>query len=215
MNYSIAIDFLLDSDPVLGQLIKEVGPCQLNPNQPTGDLFFCLSRSILYQQLSTKAASTIHSRFLQLYPDTEFPTAMDVLNTPEEVLRRVGISRPKISYLKDLARHVLEGLPTLEQLAVMDDESIIKTLTQVKGIGRWSVQMLLIFRLDRWDVLPVDDLGVRAGIRRVYGLETLPDKKTVETLGQRWKPYCSIASWYLWRSLEKTPPVVKEGNVQC
>lgn len=210
MNYSIAIDYLKHSDPVLGQLIEEVGSCQLNQNQPMGDLCFCLSRSILHQQLSTKAAGTIHLRFLQLYPDTEFPTAMDVLNTPEEVLRRVGISRPKISYIKDLAQQVLEGLPTLEQLAVMDDESIIKTLTRVKGIGRWTVQMLLIFRLDRWDVLPVDDLGVRAGIRRVYGLESLPDKKTMESYGQRWKPYCSIASWYLWRSLERTPPIVKE-----
>ncbi len=210
MDYSIAIDFLLHSDPVLGQLIAEVGSCQLNQNQPTGDLFFCLSRSILHQQLSTKAAGTIHSRFLQLYPNTSFPTALDVLNTPEDVLRHTGISRPKISYLKDLARQVLDDLPTLEQLAVMDDESIIKTLTQVKGIGRWTVQMLLIFRLDRWDVLPVDDLGVRAGIRRVYNLETLPDKKAVESLGQRWKPYRSIASWYLWRSLEKKPPVLKE-----
>ena len=134
---------------------------------------------------------------------------MDVLNTPEEVLRRVGISGSKISYIKNLAQQVLEGLPTLEQLAVMDDESIIKTLIPLKGIGRWTVQMLLIFRLDRWDVLPVDDLGVRAGIRRLYGLEALPDKKTVEGFGQRWKPYCSIASWYLWRSLERTPPIVK------
>ena len=209
MNYSIAIDYLKHSDPVLGKLIEEVGPCQLNQNQPTGDLFFCLSRSILHQQLSTKAAGTIHSRFLQLYPDTEFPTPMDVLNTPEEVLRRVGISGSKISYIKNLAQQVLEGLPTLEQLAVMDDESIIKTLIPLKGIGRWTVQMLLIFRLDRWDVLPVDDLGVRAGIRRLYGLEALPDKKTVEGFGQRWKPYCSIASWYLWRSLERTPPIVK------
>jgi DNA-3-methyladenine glycosylase II len=209
MNYSIAIDYLKHSDPVLGQLIEEVGPCQLNQNQPMGDLFFCLSRSILHQQLSTKAAGTIHSRFLQLYPDTEFPTPMDVLNTPEEVLRRVGISGSKISYIKNLAQQVLEGLPTLEQLAVMDDESIIKTLIPIKGIGRWTVQMLLIFRLDRWDVLPVDDLGVRAGIRRLYGLEALPDKKTVEGFGQRWKPYCSIASWYLWRSLERTPPIVK------
>jgi len=87
----------------------------------------------------------------------------------------------------------------------MDDEAIIKTLTQVKGIGRWTVQMLLIFRLNRWDVLPVDDLGVRAGIRKLYNLEALPDRKTTESIGQRWKPYCSIASWYLWRSLELKP----------
>jgi DNA-3-methyladenine glycosylase II len=150
-------------------------------------------------------AKVIHERFLQLYPDTKFSLAQDVLDTPDEVLRRVGISRPKISYLKDLARHAIAGLPTLEELEVMDDEAIIKTLTQVKGIGRWTVQMLLIFRLNRWDVLPVDDLGVRAGIRKLYGLEALPDRKTTERFGEKWKPYCSIASWYLWRSLELKP----------
>ena len=205
MNYSIAIDFLKDSDPILGQLIDRVGECQLNQHQLEGDLFFCLSRSILHQQLSTKVAKVIHTRFLQLYPDNQFPLAQDVLNTPDEVLRNVGISRPKISYLKDLACHSLNGLPTLEELEVMDDESIIKTLTPIKGIGRWTVQMLLIFRLQRLDVLPVDDLGVRAAIRKLYSLEALPERKTTERFGQGWKPYCSIASWYLWRSLELKP----------
>lgn len=205
MSYCPAIQFLQNSDPVLGQLIEQIGPCHLDSSQHNGDLFSSLCRAILYQQLSTKAAATIHRRFLQLYPEKPFPTALDILNTPAEVLRSVGISRPKISYLKDLATKVLEGLPTLEELETMDDESIIQTLTQVKGIGRWTVQMLLIFRMHRLDVLPVDDLGVRAGIRRVYALSELPDKKSVERLGQRWKPYCSIASWYLWRSLEFDP----------
>ena len=202
MSYCAAIDFLKQSDYVLGQLIQQVGPCQLGSSQQNGDLFSSLSRAILYQQLSTKAAATIHRRFLQLYPDKPFPEALAILNTPEEVLRGVGISRPKIGYLKDLANKVLSGLPTLEELEVMDDESIIKILTQVKGVGRWSVQMLLIFRMNRYDVLPVDDLGVRAGIRKVYGLSELPSRQSVELLGQRWKPYCTIASWYLWRSLE-------------
>lgn len=202
MSYYTAINFLKQSDPVLGQLIEKIGPCQLDSLQQNGDLFSSLSRAILYQQLSTKAAATIHRRFLQLYPEKPFPEALDILNTPSEVLRNVGVSRPKIGYLKDLASKVLSGLPTLEELEAMDDESIIKTLTQVKGIGRWSVQMLLIFRMNRCDVLPVDDLGVRAGIRRVYNLDELPDRKTIESLGQRWKPYCTIASWYLWRSLE-------------
>lgn len=205
MNYAIAIDFLQDCDPVLGQLIDRIGACQLNQHELEGNLFFCLSRSILHQQLSTKVAHVIHSRFLQVYPDTQFPTAQDVLNTPDEVLRGVGISRPKIAYLKDLARHSIDGLPTLEALEVMDDESIIKILTQVKGIGSWTVQMLLIFRLKRWDVLPVDDLGIRTGIRNLYNLEALPDRKTAKRFGQRWKPYCSIASWYLWRSLDLKP----------
>lgn len=208
MNYSIAIDFLKDSDPILGELIARIGSCQLNQYELEGDLFFCLSRSILHQQLSTKVAKVIHARFLQLYPDTQFPLAQNVLDTPDEVLRSIGISRPKISYIKDLARHAIDGLPTLEELEVMDDESIIKTLTRVKGIGRWTVQMLLIFRLNRWDVLPVDDLGIRAAIRKLYGLEALPDRKSTENFGQKWKPYCSIASWYLWRSLEPLPQSV-------
>lgn len=202
MSYYKAIDFLKQSDPVLGQLIDHIGHCELSSSQQNGDLFFSLSRAILYQQLSTKAANSIHRRFLQLYPESPFPSALDILNTPEEILRSAGVSRPKISYLKDLATKVLSGLPTLEELEVMDDESIIKILTQVKGIGRWSVQMLLIFRMKRFDVLPVDDLGVRAGIKKVYGLNELPSKQLVESLGQKWKPYCTIASWYLWRSLE-------------
>lgn len=204
MSYYAATDFLKQSDPVLGQLIEQIGPCQLGSSQQTGDLFFSLSRAILYQQLSTKAAASIHRRFLQLYPEVPSPSAMDILNTSEDTLRSVGISRPKISYLKDLAAKVLSDLPTLEELAVMDDESIIQMLTQVKGIGRWSVQMLLIFRLNRFDVLPVDDLGVRAGIKKVYGLGELPSKQLTASLGQKWKPYCTIASWYLWRSLELT-----------
>ena len=201
MSYDVATNFLKRSDRVLGQLIEQVGPCLLNASQQNGDLFASLSRAILHQQLSTKAAATIHSRFLQLYPGHS-PTALDVLNTPAEVLRQVGVSRPKIIYLRDLATRVVSGLPTLEELKVMDDESIIKLLTQVKGIGCWTVQMLLIFRLNRFDVLPVDDLGLRAGIKKLYSLDELPSRQTVERLGQKWKPYCTIASWYLWRSLE-------------
>ena len=203
MVYSDAVNFLAQSDLILAQLIKQVGPCQLDRVQESGDLLSSLVRAILHQQLSTKAAATIHRRFLQLYPDKPFPSATDILDTPDVTLRSVGISRPKIIYLKNLAQKVLDDLPTLEELEKMDDESIIKTLTQVKGIGRWTVQMLLIFRMNRYDVLPVDDLGVRVGIKKVYGLDELPDRKTIESLAQRLKPYCSIASWYLWRSLDK------------
>lgn len=201
MDYSVAIATLKQSDPILASLIERIGPCQLYQVQQQGDLFYSLSRAILYQQLSTKAAAAIHYRFLQLYPDATL-SAIDVLNTPDEVLRSAGISRPKILYLKDLAQKVLDGLPTLTLLEAMEDEVIIEILTQIKGIGRWTVQMLLIFRLHRWNVLPVDDLGIRAGIRRTYNLPELPDKKSVERLGQQWQPYCTIASWYLWRSLE-------------
>jgi len=200
INYATAINFLQQSDPVLAQLIERIGPCQLDQAQQTGDLLASLSRAIIFQQFSTKAATSIYHRFLGLYPGT--PTAADILNTPIDSLRSAGISRPKIAYLRDLAQKTLTELPSLEVLADLDDEAIIQALTQIKGIGRWSVQMLLIFRLHQWDVLPVDDLGVRAGIRKIYGLEGLPDKKTVEKLGQKWQPYSTIASWYLWRSLE-------------
>jgi DNA-3-methyladenine glycosylase II len=201
MDLLMAIAFLKKSDPILARLIQQVGPCDLEPPQPEADLLFSLSKTILHQQLSTKVANVIHGRFLQLYPE-RLPAAIDILNTPDETLRGVGISRSKVVYLKDLAQKVLDGLPTMAELEEMEDEAIIQTLTQVKGIGRWSAQMLLIFRLGRLDVLPVDDLGVRAGIRKLYQLDELPSKKAVELIGQKWKPYGAIASWYLWRSLD-------------
>jgi DNA-3-methyladenine glycosylase II len=200
IDYSTAIATLKTNDPILATLIEQVGSCTLSQNRGTEDLLFCLCESITHQQLSTKAAATIHRRFLALY-DT-VPTATELLNTPDDDLRGVGISRPKIAYMKDLAQRVLDGLPTLKELEQMDDDEIIKTLTAVKGIGCWTVQMLLIFRLHRWNVLPVDDLGIRSGIRKVYQLSELPDQKTMIQLAEKWQPYCTVASWYLWRSLE-------------
>jgi DNA-3-methyladenine glycosylase II len=217
MDYAIALTTLQESDPILGRLIERVGACTLHEMQHHGELLDSLSRSIIYQQLSTKSATAIYKRFLHLYKDISVETDhLDthrgietfrltpeaILNTPDEILRSVGISRPKIAYLKDLAQKVSDGLPTIVELELLDDDTIIQTLTPIKGIGKWTVQMLLIFRLHRWDVLPVDDLGVRSGIRRLYELAELPDKKTVERLGQHWKPYRSIASWYFWRSLD-------------
>lgn len=196
----MAISALKKSDVILASTIEKIGDCQLHQAQHTGDLFSSLCRSILYQQLSGKSAAAIHGRFLQLYADN--PTPEVILNTPDEILRGVGISRPKIVYLKDLAQKTLDGLPTLVKLEVMEDEAIIQELIKVKGIGRWTVQMLLIFRLHRLDVLPVDDLGIRSGIRRLYSLPELPNKKMVQQLGEKWKPYCTIASWYVWRSLD-------------
>lgn len=201
MDYSDAIAHLKQSDPTLADLIEQVGSCTLGQDQQTGDLLAALSRAILYQQLSGKSAAAIHTRFLHLYPDQSHPTAIDILQTSDDVLRSVGISRPKIVYLKDLAQKVVEGLPTLEHLADLEDESIIQCLTPIKGIGRWTVQMLLIFRLHRWDVWPIDDLGVRSALRRAYQLPELPNKILTEQLGQPWKPYRTIAAWYLWRSL--------------
>lgn len=199
MNYSVAIE-TLKQDFILAEVILQVGECRLNQVQQTGDLLDCLCRAIIYQQLSGKAAAAIHHRFLQLYTNLN---KTDILNTPDDTLRSVGISRPKIAYLKDLAQR-FEKLPTLDELQAMDDETIIKTLTVVKGIGRWTVQMLLMFRLHRWDVLPLDDLGIRNAIRQLYGLPELPNKKTIEQIGQPWQPYRTVACWYLWQSLNNS-----------
>jgi DNA-3-methyladenine glycosylase II len=196
-DYSLALAHL-KRDSKLNPVITQVGDCLLCNQQQSQDLLAALAESILYQQLSGKSAAAIHRRFLQLY-DQEL-TADKLLNTPDDLLRGAGISRPKILYLKDLAAKVAE-FPTLEELSAWEDEAIIQTLTQVKGIGCWTVQMLLIFRLHRWDVLPVDDLGIRTAIRKLYELPDLPDKKTVNQIGAAWQPYRTIASWYLWRSL--------------
>lgn len=202
-RYDTAILTLKQADATLATLIERVGDCQLHQAQDQGEVLDALCRSIIYQQLSGKAAATIHRRFLQIYQGS--PSAQAILATPDEVLREAGLSRSKALYLKDLAQKTLDGLPTIAELDPMDDEAIIQTLTQIKGVGRWTAQMLLIFRLHRWDVLPVDDLGVRSGIRRIYGLPELPDKKTIEQIATPWKPYRTIASWYLWRSLELKP----------
>ncbi|MBD2259487.1 DNA-3-methyladenine glycosylase [Pseudanabaena sp. FACHB-2040] len=204
-DYKTAIEVLRQADAVLAAIVDQVGDCTLIQEQQTGDVFLSLCESIIYQQISGKAAAAIYRRFLELYPEQSFPTAEDVLNTDDDALRRAGLSRSKVVYLKDLAQKVLEGLPTLDELKEMNDEAVIQQLTQVKGIGRWTAQMLLIFRLHRWDVLPADDLGVRTAVRRAYQLADLPDKKAVEQIGQKWKPYCTIATWYLWRSLELLP----------
>lgn len=205
LNYGAATAALKQSDSVLAVVIEQVGTCKLIEEQQSGDLLSSLCKAIIYQQISGKAAAAIYRRFLALYPDKSFPTAKDILITEDELMQKAGLSRSKIIYLKDLALKVLEGLPTLDELEAMDDETIIQTVTRVKGIGRWTAQMLLIFRLHRWDVLPTDDLGIRTAIRRAYGLTDLPDKKTVDQIGQVWKPYRTIASWYLWRSISPIP----------
>ncbi|MBI4780365.1 MAG: DNA-3-methyladenine glycosylase 2 family protein [Oscillatoriophycideae cyanobacterium NC_groundwater_1537_Pr4_S-0.65um_50_18] len=202
MDYSIALTTLKQADPILGEVIDRIGDCTLGQEPRQGELLDALAESIIYQQLSGKAAAAIHRRFLLLYPELPFLTTDAILNTSDEALRGVGLSRSKVLYIKDLAQRIQLGLPTVAQLEALTDEEIIRLLTQVKGIGRWTAQMLLIFRMHRWDVLPVDDLGIRTAIRNLYRLEDLPDKKTTERIGQAWKPYQTIASWYLWRSLD-------------
>lgn len=199
-----AIFYLKKTDPILAKVIEQIGTdsLELTYYQENLDLLTSLSQAIIFQQISTKVATKIFQRFLLLYQQSDSQlTAKAILDTPEEILRSVGISRPKISYLKDLALKIEQGLPTLPELTLMEDEAVIESLTQVKGIGKWTAQMFLIFHLHRPDVLPVNDLGIRSAIAKLYNLNTLPDPKTIEKLAQKWQPYRSLACRYLWRSL--------------
>ena len=195
-----AIAHLKRADPVLAGLIARVGPFRMQQRR-TGTHYDALVRSIVYQQLSGKAAGTIHRRFCELYPNKR-PRAEHVLSTDDARLRSAGLSRQKIGYLRDLSARVAEGSLPLAHLGRLSDDAIIEHLVKVKGIGRWTVQMFLMFRLGRPDVLPELDLGVQNAIRRAYGLATRPTPKEVLAIGEKWRPYASMASWYLWRSLE-------------
>jgi len=200
MNQETAIDYLIQTDPVLATLIEQFDPFPFD-RQPSQDtLLSALSKAIFYQSISIQSANAVFSRFIQLYPQSSFPSATEILNTSDDKLRKIGLPISKIKSLKGVAERTLNGLPELEELEELDDESIMKLLTQLKGIGRWSVQMVLIFQLRRLDVLPADDIGIRNAIRDLYQLEHIPDRATVEALGQKWSPYRSIATWYLWLS---------------
>lgn len=188
-------------DKRLAAFIKHYGACRLRPHTR---YFHTLVGSIISQQLSTKAADTIHKRFLALYAPTRSPKPEQILATSDEDLRATGISFPKISYIKDIAAKTEDGTLKFNRLSKMSDDEIIEMLTQVKGIGVWTVHMFLIFSLGRMDVLPVGDLGIRRGIQLAYGFDELPNADQIEKVADEngWRPYCSIASWYLWRSLE-------------
>ena len=195
-----ALAHLKRVDPVLGGVIERVGPCRLEARR-AGTHYDALVRSIVFQQLSGKAAGTIHGRFRALYPGKR-PRPDLVLATSDELLRGAGLSRQKIGYLRDLSARVADRSLPLAHLGRLPDDAIIEHLVQVKGIGRWTVQMFLMFRLGRPDVLPELDLGVQNAIQRAYGLRRRPTPKDVLRIGAPWRPYASVASWYLWRSLE-------------
>lgn len=190
------------ADPIMGGLIRAVGPCRLVPevdSQP----FQALVHAIAHQQLHGTAAKRILERFLTSCGGGAFPTAKAVLATADATLRSVGFSFSKIAALKDLAAKTVAGLvPDRQALLELDDDEIIARLTQVRGIGRWTVEMLLIFQLGRPDILPVDDFGVRNGFRLAYGLRKMPDPRVLALYGERWGPYRSTAAWYLWRAVE-------------
>lgn len=199
--YRKAMAHLKSVDPVMAHVIERVGPITLTPRSE-GTHFEILIRSIVYQQLSGKAAATIHGRVRNLL-SADRPLPEQIIALEHEVLRTAGLSNQKARYVKNLAQHVLDGTLPVETLHELSDEEIIAALTQVKGIGRWSAQMFLMFRLIRPDVLPDLDLGVQKGIQRAYGLRKLPTPKKVVQIGAKWAPYRTIGAWYMWRVLER------------
>jgi len=193
-----AIHHLKKADPVLGSLIERVGAYRIEYREPN---FETLVRSIVYQQLSGKVAKVILDRLIALTPKGRVTPEAILKLTPAR-MRKAGLSKQKVAYIRDLARKTARGHVKFEGLAELPDHEVIEHLTQVKGIGVWTAHMFLIFALQRHDVLPTGDLGVRTAIRRAYGLEELPHPQQMEEMAVAWRPYCSVATWYLWRSLE-------------
>lgn len=187
------------SDPVLARIIDEVGPCRLGEAQKRWSYFQVLVEAIVYQQVSMKAGATVFRRFKRLFGKRGFPRPDEVANVADERLRSIGLSGQKASYLKDLALKIQSGAVPMDRLRLKTDDEIVEALTQVRGIGRWTAEMFLMFRLGRLDVLPVRDLGLQKGIQKAYGFKRTPHPKTVTRLAERWRPYRSIGTWYMWR----------------
>ncbi len=198
----VARRHLRRADPVLAGVMRRSGAFRLRP-RVTQSIFGALVESIVYQQLSGKAAATILERTRRLFLPKRFPAPADILATPDDRLRAAGLSRAKTAALKDLAQHTLGGtVPTLARARRMTDEELIERLTTVRGVGVWTVEMLLMFRLGRPDVLPIGDLGVRKGFSLAYGLDRMPTPKELAAHAECWRPYRSVGSWYMWRAIE-------------
>jgi DNA-3-methyladenine glycosylase II len=189
-------------DPVLGAAIKRIGPCALASRQ-RNDHLSALVGAIVSQQLSTKAAATIFGRFLALFPGGEIPGAAAIAAIDDGALRGVGLSGQKVGYVRDLCGRIADGRLRLDELDALPDDDVIERLTSVKGFGRWTAEMFLMFRLHRPDVLPADDLGIVKAVQKLYGLRKTPDAKRILRIGEAWRPYRSVASWYLWQSLTR------------
>lgn len=201
---------LVAADPVIAGLLSEVGALPL-PVHRAGSAFAYLSRAILAQQISVAAARSIAKRITDRFGWPWRPEQM--LEASDAELRALGLSRQKVGYLRDLAAHTRNGLP-LGRLSRLSDERVIEELTVVKGIGRWTAEMYLMFRLGRGDVLPVDDLGIRSAMRRAYGMRALPRKERMRRIAEAWRPYRSLACFYLWKSLDgaKGPPAPRRKS---
>jgi DNA-3-methyladenine glycosylase II len=208
-DYVRARRLLMRRDPVLGQVIKAVGPCGLAGRQHT-DHLTALVGSIISQQLSGKAAATIFGRFRDLFGAGAI-TAPGISALEDVTLRGVGLSGQKVGYMRDLCARIADGRLNLEELDSMSDEDVIQRLISVKGFGRWTAEMFLMFRLHRPDVLPVADLGIMKAVQKLYRLRKRPNPKKILAIGETWRPYRSVACWYLWRSLsigQKTGPQI-------
>ncbi len=200
--YETAIEHLTKSDKVLGRLIRRVGPCELKPRRDHTP-FRSLVQAVAHQQLNGTAANTILGRVKALYPGRRFPEPEHLLETPDERLRAAGLSRAKVASIKDIAAKTREGtVPASIAIKKLSDAEIVSRLTVIRGVGPWTVEMLLIFTLGRMDVLPATDFGVRKGFALTFRRKEFPTPAELVEHGERWRPYRSIASWYLWRSLE-------------
>lgn len=197
-----AIKHLSASDPVMRRLIRDVGECKLVP-EPRRAPFQSLVQAVAHQQLNGTAANTILSRFQKLFPGRRFPRPEDLAGISDQQIRACGFSRAKILSIRDIAEKTLSGaVPSSRLIVKLSDDDIVARLTEVRGVGRWTVEMLLIFQLGREDVLPVDDFGVRTGFRIAYRKRDLPKPKEILAHGERWRPHRTTAAWYLWRAVD-------------
>ena len=211
-EYEKARRLLMRRDPILGAAIKQIGACGMADRQRK-DHLTALIGAIVSQQLSTKAAATIFGRFAALFPDGTIAGAAAIAEFDDATLRGVGLSGQKVSYLRDLSARIIDGRLKLDELEQLDDDEVIERLTAVRGFGRWTAEMFLMFRLHRPDVLPGGDLGIVNAVQRLYRLRKRPDAKRLLKIGEAWRPYRSVACWYLWQSLrmEALPPVKRRS----
>ena len=197
-----ALRHLAAVDPVMARLIREVGPCELAPETRRSP-FQSLVQAVAHQQLNGTAANTILTRFKKLFPGRKFPRPEDLAKVTDDQIRACGFSFAKIKAIRDIAEKTLSGVvPTSRQIVKLSDDEIIGRLTEVRGVGRWTVEMLLIFQLGREDVLPADDFGVRNGFRLAYKKRGMPKPKALLKFGERWRPHATTAAWYLWRAVD-------------
>ncbi len=201
-----ALAHLRKNCPVMRRLIRVHAPCLIVPDTRRSP-FEALVRAVAHQQLHGKAAETILGRFRALFATARFPKAQQLADVTDDALRACGFSRAKTAAIRDIAEKTLSGVvPASRAIARMSDDEIIARLTTVRGVGRWTVEMLLIFKLGRPDVLPADDFGVRNGLRVAFKLPALPTPKEVLAVGERWRPHATTAAWYLWRAADAAPP---------